>query len=370
MPFDVPSRLDLFAIGRDYVRQRNPKIDPAQVDIAGSDANIFVGLASYVAYQVVLALVQDVNALLLDGAFGEDLDRYGFDRYGLTRKGAASALGAVRFFRATFAGGAGTIPLGTRLSTLNGVEYVTTEPASFGGTDLEKFVAVRAAQAGTVTQVGANTIRLFADATAIFDPSMQVTNPEATAGGADVEDDGAFRERIRQFWNTARRGTLAAIVFGALTVDGVASATAIEVLGPDATPARVVELFIADAAGVSSQVLGAAVRTALGEYRAAGIAVITNTSVPLIVDVKLHLTFSANVDTTTLTSTVRAAIVDFINNYGVGQTLTRASLESVLQRFVSSGLIVNQSTIVEPTGDLVPDVGTTFRTRFENVVVV
>lgn len=371
MPFDLPSRLDLFATGRDFVRQRNPKIDPGQVDVAGSDVNIVVGGTSYVAFQVVLALMQCVNALLLDGAFDEDLDRYGFDRYGLPRKGAAAALGEVRIFRPTFAGGAGTVPLGTRIVTLNGVEYTTTAPATFAATDLQVAgIPVRAAQAGTITQVGANTLRLFGNTSALFDTTLDVTNDAPTAGGADREDDSSYRERIRQFWNTARRGTLSAIQFGALEVAGVESATVDEVIGPDARPARLVELFVADAAGVSSLALGVAVRSSLDEFRAAGIAVIVNTSLPLIVDVVLKLSFRANVDTTTLTSTIRAAVVDFVNNLGVGETLLRAALFSLLQRYASDGLVVDQNTVVAPTGDLEPDIGTTLRTRFDNVVTV
>jgi hypothetical protein len=43
---DLPSRIDLFGIGRDYVVSRARKIDPAQIDIEGSDVNIVIGSAS------------------------------------------------------------------------------------------------------------------------------------------------------------------------------------------------------------------------------------------------------------------------------------------------------------------------------------
>lgn len=54
MPLDLPTRLDLYALGRDYVIQRATRIDPSQVDVQGSDVNVVVGSASYVAYQLVL----------------------------------------------------------------------------------------------------------------------------------------------------------------------------------------------------------------------------------------------------------------------------------------------------------------------------
>jgi len=372
MPADFPSRLDLLQLARNYVLTRATKIDPAQVDTAGSDVNLYVGISSVIGYQIVLSLMQGINSLLLDGAFDEDLDRYGNDRYQLPRKGAAPALGAVRIFRPTAAAGLGNVPMNTQLLTLNGIEYLTTASATFGALDLSVPVNVRAVQAGKTSQVGANQIRQFGQGVlaTLWDQTLQVTNDAPTAGGEDAEDDDTYRERIREFWNTARRGTLSAIAFGARTVDGVVSAVPTEVVTADNRPARVVSLRVADSSGSSSVALGAAVVAGLGEYRAAGIAVIVSNSSPQIVSIQLKLTFGANVDTTTISESVRGAIVEYINSLGVGETLLRASLFTVLNRFTSTGLIVTQDSIVSPVGDLVPDVGKTIRTRIENVTVI
>lgn len=367
---DFPSRLDLYALARQYITTRATKIDPAQVDVEGSEANIFAGVSSMVGYQVVLALIQDLNALLLSGAFDEDLDRYGIDRYQLARKGAAAALGTVRIFRASTAGGAGVVPSNTVVVTLNGVQYFTLADASFGAGDFEVETDVRAAQAGKVSQVGANQIRQFAQPGLLFDSTLQVINDAATAGGEDAEEDDAYRERIRDFWRSARRGTKSAIEFGARTVNGIESALAEEVINDEGEPARAVNLYIADSSGVASAALGATVRATLDDYRAAGIAVITSNSIPQIVDVTLQLQFNAGVDTSSLTQLIRANVVEYVNSLGVSETLLRAGLFSVLQRFASDGLIVAQTSVVAPTGDLVPDVGQTLRTRLQNVTVV
>jgi len=369
MPLDLPSRLDLFALARDFVLQRARRIDPAQVDVAGSDVNIIVGSSSVMAYQTILQLAERTNALLLDGSTGEDLDRLAFDRYQIARKGAAAAVGTVRFFRTSAAAGAGTVPVGTILNTLTGIQYVTTTISTFGATDLEAFADVRAVTAGKLTQAGANSIRRFQTPGGLFDPSLQVNNDDPTAGGEDAETDDIFRERIRDFFNTARRGTLAAIEFGAKTVPGVVSAQAVESLTGAGQPARVVTLFIADSSGVASAALGNVVVAALSDFRAAGIAVIVSTSVPQIVTVKLALTFRAGVDTTTLTVAIRTALVEFINGLAVNATLFRGQLFSVLQRFEPDGLIPNIASVVEPTGDLVPDTGKTLRTTLDTVVL-
>jgi uncharacterized phage protein gp47/JayE len=370
MALDLPTRLDLYALARDYLLSRAAKLDPGQVDVLGSDANLFVGSVSVVSSAIVNQLAFAFNRLTLSGADGDDLDRLAFDRYGLTRKGASPAVGAVRIFRASNAGGAGTVAIGTKVQTLTGIEYLLTSSASFGASDLTSQANVRAAQAGKATQAAANTIARFSDPSTLFDRTLQVNNDLTTAGGEDAEDDATFRARIRNFWNTARRGILAAIAFGATSVPGVVTAQAVEALAPGNMPARVVNLYIADSSGVASQALADQVRSALDDFRAGGIAVLISTSIPLIVQVQLHLSFQANVDTVSLTEAVRGAVVAFVNNLPVNGPLYLSDLYSTLQTFVVDGLIVNQATIVAPVGDLVPPVGQTIRTTFENVTSV
>lgn len=367
---DLPTRLDLYSIGRDYLLQRAQRIDPQQVDVAGSDSNIFVGSQSVVGDVLTKQIGYSMSKHFLDGAEDDDLDRLAFDRYGLTRKGASAARGTVKFSRLSAAGGAGTIPIGTKLTSLTGVEYTTLTAASFSLGSLETVADVRASQAGKATQVGAHAIRGFSQPGQIFDRTIQVDNPLTTAGGEDVETDDVFRSRIRNFWNTARRGILGAIETGALTVPGVVSASAIEVLTGGAQPARVVNLFIADSSGVASAALGRLVATTLNEYRAAGIAVVIFTSLPFIQSIVLALEFRSGVDSLTLSDVVKGAVVEFINSLPVNGPLLIGQLFTVLQRFEPDGLIPTQASIVSPAGDLFPDVGQTFRTTPDNVQVI
>lgn len=367
---DLPTRLDLFDIGRNYVLTRASRIDPETVNIEGSDANLIVGGQSFMAHAVVRQLNDRVNALLLDGASGEDLDRYALDRYQLTRKGASAAVGSVTFSRSSAAAGAGSVPAGTELQSLTGIQFFTTTAATFGAGDLEATADVRAFSAGKEFQVGANQIRTIVNLSALFDGTLSVNNPVRTSGGENPEPDDVFRERIRDFFNTARRGTLDAIEFGAREVAGVESAEAFEVLNVNGNPGRLVELFIADSSGVSNNALAQLVRNSLLEFRAGGITVLVRTSVPEIVDITLSLTFSGNVDTSTLTEAIRQAVIAFVNSLPVNGTLLRADLFSVLNRFKDDGLVVTDNSIATPTGDLVPTTGTTFRVRDGNVQVV
>ncbi len=366
---DLPSRLDFFSLGRDYVLQRSTKLDPAQVDTAGSDANLFVGIAAVMADQVTRQLAYRTGALLLASSDDEDLDRLVYDRFGLTRKGASPARGTVLISRATLTAGAGSIPIGTKIVTSTNVEYITTQTATFGIADTSTSCNVRAVQAGKSTQIGAGFIKRFAQPQLLFDTTLEPSNPTPTAGGEDAEDDDTFRDRVRDFWRTARRGVLAAIEFGAKTVEGVVSARAVEALSVGGSPARVVMLYISDSSGVANAALAEEVQVALNDYRAAGITVLVFTSSPLIVSIQLALAFAAGVDTRTLTDQIRAAVFEFVNTLPVNGTLYVGELYSVLQRFVGDGLIPNKASIVAPTGDLVPSVGTTLRTLLENVTV-
>ena len=366
---DLPTRADLYSIGRSYLVARAKKIDPAQVDIEGSDANIFVGSPSVVADYIVKQLGFSVAAQTLDGAEREDLDRYAFDRYQLPRKGAVAARGQVRFFRTVATVGAGSIAANTRLRTLTGVEYITTTTASFGVGDLEAVSNVRAIEAGKSSQVGSNSIRQFVTPGSVFDGSIQVTNDIPMAGGEDAEQDDEFRARIRDFWRSARRGILAAIEFGARTVPGVVSALAVETLNLIGEPTRLVELFIADSSGVANRQLADDVDVALAEYRAGGINVIIYTSLPFLVSVVLKLSFRANVDTIALTEEIRNAVVSYVNSLPVNGPLYVGELMVVLSRFKDDGLIVDGGSVVAPVGDLVPTPGQTLRTVLGNVTV-
>ncbi len=367
----LPSRTDLYETGRQYVLSRAKRIEPTQIDVLGSDINLFVGSMSYIGQSVVRQLGEQVNNLLLDGCDTDDaIDRLAWDRYQQLRKGAAAAIGTVQFTRPTATIGAGSIPLSTKLISLTGVEYITTSVATFDASSLLATANVRASQAGKDSQLGKNALRRFDKIGLLWDQSLQVNNADATAGGEPAETIDVFRERIRALFVAQRRGTLAAIEFGAKSVLGVESAFADEVVDVGGTLARIVRLFIADSSGIASAALAALVITALLEYRAGGITVIVETSSPVIVPLSLRLSFTPGVDTVSLRDQVRGAVVEFVNSLGVNQPLQLAALYAVLARFRSDGLFVDQGTVVVPAGDIIPAAGFTLRTTAASVTIL
>lgn len=365
---ELLSRLDYFQVARRIIYGRAQKIDPAVVDIAGSNLNILAASSSFMAQTVGRQLADGMRSLTL-AAERDDLDRVIVDRYGLPRKGAAAAVVPLEFSRGSAAAGGGTLVVGTRVSSLSGVEYVLTSAASFGSSQLSGVTAdARAVQAGFAYQVGTNQIRRFSDASLIFDPSIAVNNAEPAAGGTQRESDEAYRERGRRFYLAVRRGTLGAIEVAATEIEGVASAVASDVMAAG-QPARAVQLLVADDAGVCNRVLAARVVARLRESRAGGIWVTVLSSVPQLVSVALRLSFAANVDTTVLASQIRSAVADFVNGLAAGQPLLRGDLFAVLSRYRASGLIVLDDSVASPTGDLYPDSGRTLRCRLEDVTL-
>jgi len=133
---DLPSGQALFEIGAAEVRALDPRIDPAQITTPGSDINVVLAASRAMAEEVQRQMAIRFGNLLIDSAVDEDLDRLVFDRYRIERHGAASAIGTVQFTRAVATAGAGTLLSGFRVATAEGVEYETTEDASFGALDL------------------------------------------------------------------------------------------------------------------------------------------------------------------------------------------------------------------------------------------
>lgn len=369
MSLTFPSRLDYYQLGRRYVIAEARDIDPAQIDIAGSNVNILVAVPALMAQAVTRHYAEAVRAHTLD-AEDDDLDREILDRYPLPRKGASPALVGLELSRPSNTAGAGPVPVGTRLQTLTGIDYVTTSATSFGASQVDGVTCdARAVQAGFEFQVGANQIRRFANPGLLFDPTLQVNNAEPAAGGMPREDNGAYAERARAFSAASVGGTLPAIEAGALTVPGVASASAAEVL-TGGVPARLVTLVVADAAGTCNRVLAAAVTQKLRDYRGGGVGVVVLSSVPQMASIALALQFTAGVDTASLATNIRQAVVDYVNGLGANEVLLRGDLFAVLSRYKPQGLIVGSGSIPVPTGDIVPDAGRTIRARLEDVTVL
>ena len=370
---DLPTRATLFAIGRDELLRRaenrptGRRITPEEIDTPGSDINLLMAGSSVMGEEVVRQSAQCITDLTLDGAEGPALDRWVADRYStaVVRKTATPALVQLTLTR-TSGGAAGTYEAGSTLVTPGGTRFITDGPAAFPvGSNGPITVNARAVDAGLGGNVAAGTITRFV--TAPFDLTMSVTNSTFASGGADTESDAALRSRARLFFLQARRGTLGAIEFGALTVPGVVQATAEEGVDGAGRLTGVIRLFIADANGQANLLLVERVRIALLEFRAGGIQVDTSGATPVFEEIQFALAFQANVDTSAAFEQVRALTVARVNQLAPNEVLDRSLLFEVARSV--AGVIVRDSAVPVPAGDIVPAQGQIIRTRPDLVTV-
>jgi hypothetical protein len=370
---DMPTRADLFDVGRNEVLSRSAarppgsRITAEEVDTEGSDINILLASASAMGDEVVRASSKRLLALMLDGAEGELLDRLIADRYSslIVRKDASPAVVTLSFTQPP-AGPARVYAVGDRMSTKGGVSYQLTTIATLAAGETGPVTATaEALEAGVQGNAAAGTIAEFGEPQ---DPGVAVTNPDVAAGGDSTETDERLRERARKFQRTIGKGTVPAIEFGALTVAGVRLATALEETTPAGVLTGRVQLFISDAQGQANSALAAAVSAALIEYRCAGIIVDVIASQPRFESIALALGFKAGVDSTLAFDEVRLLIVSSVNRLAPSATLERSLLFS-LARSVT-GVVVPDTAVSVPVGDVVPAAGEVIRTRLDLVTAV
>lgn len=371
----LPSRSDLFNIGADEVLARSEVRPPGQrisreaIFTEGTDINIVLAGASAMADEVMRQLAAECAMRFMDSAEGADLDRRVYDEFGddVVRKPSAAAVVPLTFARPNPDGGLVTLPIGYRLRTQRGTEFTLAQVLTIAaGSTAPVTVSATAAQRGIGGNVAAGTITRFVQQPP--DAALTVTNVEPSTGGADLESDRAFRARARAFFRSARRGILAAIQFGAESVPGVASANAIEQLDDNGDPTGVVFVYIADANGQGNSLLCSAVRSALLEYRGAGVIADVLGATPRYEDITYRLRFEPGTDTAAAFEEVRFLTVAEVNAIKPGATLDRSLLMSIPRRV--PGVIVREDAVAEPVGDVVPVGSEVIRTSAELVTLI
>lgn len=377
---DFPTRTDLFRIGRDRALGLNAQLSTEVIEREGTDANILLAGGSAMADSVVAQLLRVCRAQYLDSAEDEELEKLVFDRYNMVRKPAAPSLGYASFSTTAAVPLTFSIPANTKLATADGTQFSTTVATTFAaGTTGPLYVPIRSVLAGFNQQAKANRITNIVSQITGAASDLVVTNETATAGAADREGDPSLRDRARRFWTTAQRGTLAAIENAALTVAGVVKSNAVEVLDSSGRPGRWVQLLISDrftealvtinetsaAYDAQSQALARSVFQALSNYRCAGIFVQVIVARVVMLQVRLDLTFSADVDPQLVSETARAAIVNYTNELDPGASFVPEDALEVLTNV--NGLIITGGEIAVPGGAVSPRAMQVIRTTFDLV---
>ena len=324
----APSFTDLVTQGQAEADARRPDL----TFIAGDITLAQLHGAAAMADAVIRYAAQSFKATFIDGATGDELDALVDDHLNIQRVLATPAQATVDFVRPFDAGAepAGTILAGTTVATVfdaNGDEVQFTLDANIVwalGELGPKSGSVTATVDGRDSNVVANTITRVIDVPA-FDPTFTVDNPAAAGGGNDAETDEELRTRARQFFATLRRGTLAALEFGALLVPAVRVAKAVEDLATGITTVRVT-----DSDGNSTIQMISDVATELENWRCAGSTVNVVGGSQLLVDMTISLTVRAGFDVAAQAALLASAVETRILKLKVGETMFLDSIIGAL----------------------------------------
>lgn len=356
----APSFDDLFNIGKAEMLIRRPDLFLSPGDVS----DFLIAAAAAMADKAIQFAAEEFRKTFVDGAREADLTTLADDHFAIIRNAATAAQASVVFARPTNGAGAGSLPIGTTISTIEDEtgqrqEYTLDTAATFGALDLvAPAVLATAVDAGRDGNVGLNTIINVVDA--LFDPTITVTNALGAGGGNNEESDEQLRERIRAFPSTLRRGTLAALEFGALVVPAVRVATAVEgVTG-------LVTVFVTDENGSSTAQMVADVILELENWRCAGSVVQVTGGSLLTQAIDLSFVVTAGTDVDVLFPDIQAAVTARLAKLGVGDGT--ATSEGVLRRaaIAAAAICVDPDNILDvivnnPTADVIPAIGQVIR---------
>ncbi len=344
---------------QDLVDQGLAEAQFRRADLLFSDgdvtlAQIHAGAA--MADACIRYAAQALAATFIDTAKGDDLTALVDDHLDLQRQPATASSVTLSFTRTS--GGAGeTIEGGTTVATAIGADgrevrfTANGDTVVAGGDNGPISVAATCTVAGRDGNVAIAAITRIVDA--LDDATWTVTNAAVAAGGNEEESDEQLRQRARTFWQTLRRGTLAALEFGALTVPAVRVAVATE------SASGLVTVTVSDEDGNNNAQMIADVQVALESWRAAGVPVTTAGGTQYLVDVVAVLYVVDGFDLLAATPLLEEAVVQRGRKQRTGKVLRLDQLTTAIIGVDPDGIEHVDFTL--PVGDVTPTSTQTIR---------
>lgn len=377
----APTYDDIFRAGVRALAIRPSPFTKSLAEEPESTANIVVHVNASMAEETAvfaetkLAELQLATAVGLGGAV---LDRLAYDRYGEDFEPRRTAtIAAAEILLRRSGNTALVIPKDTRVATEDGVVFRTAADLMFPeGVKGPLRVFAYCTVAGPDGNVAEDAIASVLDQPA-EDTTLVVTNLERAAGGHPEEEEGEMANRMRGFWLGARKATKTAVEYAALTVPGVASVVAEEILDPldDTKPTFRARMTIADKYGNANAALADRVRLGLLEARALGVPIAVYGSTPIYIGISLvGLVFNQGQNTTGNRQAIREAIVADVATYcTTGARFAHSIVIATLQAFVGKDKplsFVPKNVVTSPATDQdTPTAQTAYRTRPELILI-
>lgn len=208
-----------------------------------------------------------------------------------------------------------TIPKGTTFfstDTLYTNEYETLDEYVINTGSSSITFPVYCKSLGTGGNIPSGTINVTTDLSGI----SSITNPTAFQTGTDDEDLEDLKQRFRNMLLSLARGTVSALKYAALSIDGITGVDTFE------DTYGVVVVYCNDANGDLNPELQSKVTEVLEQYRSAGINIIVRPTNKSMVDLRISLDMNnKDLETPEFLDLVKSNIEVYINSFGVGKGL-------------------------------------------------
>lgn len=238
---------------------------------------------------------------------------------GVSRNPAVKASGYVTFSKKTPAASDVPVPLGTRVADENGCTYLTTEAAVIAAGTSSVNVTIEASDAGPDWNVGSDEIIFMPTPPAGVD---SVNNDVPVTGGLNPEPDDLLQERVKHQLERAGNGTLNAIKYAVLDVDGVQGVEIVDYSVDDSIPLG--EVRVRYSGGDPHEVLSVVDGT-----RAAGILARLETINTMLIKGDFYVIPDRTIPTSAKQN-FKTAIIESIQAMGIGDALSVRRLNALV----------------------------------------
>jgi uncharacterized phage protein gp47/JayE len=264
--------------------------------------------------------IQEVyNSYTLSDAVGEALDRL-VAILGVTRNQGTKAFGQVVFYKTTAALTDISIPIGTRVSTIqdqydNVYDFLTIEAATLLTGQTEVAVQVECSDVGSIF-IASDQLSVLGDTVLGIEG---VHNIVSISGGTDPETDVELRTRSRNAFAQLGKGTLLSVKSAVMAIDGIRNAIVNDMARGVGTADI---LILGDTMPLSQDILDK-VDTAIADMKPAGIDidVSTPTLVPIDVTVTSTVALDSELTSDQIASYIGNAIVTYFDILNIGDDL-------------------------------------------------
>lgn len=319
----APSFNDLVALFQAEAQTRRPDLIFGDGDVTLAQSHGSAAMAD----AVIRFAAQAFRETFIDGASGDALETLVDDHQNLQKVNATPAQGTTSFSR-TSGGAAGPIPAGTQIGTQfdadgNQIVYTTDVVINVGAGDNGPFPVLATAQDdGDETNAEPGTVTQIIDT--LFDV-FTVTNTAKMAGGNNAESDEDLRERSRDFFSTLRRGTLAALEFGARVVTSVRVAKAVEnaVTGT-------VDLRVSDSDGDSTAQMISDVEAEIENWRCASSTIVVTGGNKVLLDITATLTVRTGFNVKAFETVITQSITTRLKKLKVSESLELDTIKAAI----------------------------------------